>query len=172
MNQHIEDFYNHYHTKVKSSPNLYQSKSAVDVILPGSLLHYANAAAGHTGFGSGARARGIRRETNNPTIYIQYIFSSPSNLEKFLEESEKDAEEYVSGVRRKHSSNDNLVKQIRRVSDKEAKEAVKNAMDQYGKLTLPKIGKIVKALLRLKAIDQATLQLEADELVKAGAATS
>ena len=103
MDQRIVDFYNHYHTRRVSRPELYVSgKESINVILPNNLLEYANAAAGHSGFGAGARARGIRRQTNNSAKALAEIFASPDNLLKFLNTSEMNAEAYVEGIRTKH----------------------------------------------------------------------
>jgi hypothetical protein len=103
MDQRIVDFYNHYHTRKVSRPELYVSgRDSINVILPNNLLEYANAAAGHSGFGAGARARGIRRQVNNSTKALAEIFASPENLLKFLNTSEMNAEAYVEGIRAKH----------------------------------------------------------------------
>ena len=105
MNPAIVDFYNDFHRKVQSRPGLYISGNhSLDVILPNDLIDYANAASGHSGFGSGARARGIRRETSNPEKLRAEIFSSPEALERFLESSEKNADAYIATVRARHLS--------------------------------------------------------------------
>ena len=99
----IESFRQHYLTKKLKSPDLYRSGDhAVDVILPNDLLEYANAASGHSGFGSGARARGIRRECRNATQFLSEIFASTDSLVKFLNSSEKNAEAYIATVRERH----------------------------------------------------------------------
>ena len=78
MDQRVIDFYNRYQTRKQSYPSLYESgKESINVILPNNLLEYANAAAGHSGFGAGARARGIRRQVNNSAVALSQIFSSP-----------------------------------------------------------------------------------------------
>lgn len=100
----VESFHRHYQAKVLKSPDLYRSGDhAVDVILPNDLLEYANAASGHSGFGSGARARGIRRECRNSTAFLAEIFASPESLARFLESSEKNAEAYIETVRARHA---------------------------------------------------------------------
>lgn len=105
MDQRIVDFYNRYHTRRLTYPGLYLSgPDSINVILPNNLLEYANAAAGHSGFGAGARARGIRRQVANAATALAKIFASPDNLLAFLESSEKNAEAYVEGVRAKHLS--------------------------------------------------------------------
>ncbi len=121
--QRVEAFLNHYQSKVQSHPNLYvSSNNQINVILPSSLLEYANAAAGHTGFGSGARARGIRQQVVNSLEAIQDIFASTENLATFLESSECNAEAYVRSVRMRHlgviESNPLLVKTDNRSADK------------------------------------------------------
>jgi hypothetical protein len=100
----VTDFFNHYHKKSISSPNLYvaHGNDAVNVILPNNLLEFANAAAGHSGFGSGARARGIRRSYVNAKSEIETIFSTVNTLADFLLSSECNAEEYVETVRMRH----------------------------------------------------------------------
>ena len=103
MDQRVIDFYNRYQTRKQSYPSLYESgKDSINVILPNSLLEFANAAAGHSGFGAGARARGIRRQVANAASALAKIFASPENLLIFLEGSEKNADAYVTGVRAKH----------------------------------------------------------------------
>ena len=99
----VAAFQRHYQQKVVKSPDLYRSGDhAVDVILPNDLLEYANAASGHSGFGSGARARGIRRECRNSSSFLAEIFASPESLARFLESSEKNAEAYIQTVRERH----------------------------------------------------------------------
>lgn len=101
----IAAFHRHYHSKVVKSPDLYRSGDhAVDVILPNDLLEYANAASGHSGFGSGARARGIRRECRNSTAFLAEIFATPESLARFLDASEKNAEAYIETVRARHAA--------------------------------------------------------------------
>lgn len=105
IDKRIVDFYERYNLRKQSYPSLYESgKDSINVILPNNLLEYANAAAGHSGFGAGARARGIRRQVRNSAVALSQIFSSPENLQLFLESSEKNAEAYVEGVRSKHLS--------------------------------------------------------------------
>lgn len=98
----VIDFFNHYHEFSKVRPDLYASADSVNVILPNDLLEYANAAAGHSGFGAGARARGIRKQVANGHRAVKDIFESPETLVDFLESSEKNAEAYVEGIRAKH----------------------------------------------------------------------
>ena len=100
--QRVTDFFNHYHSKRLTHPNLYISGNSINVILPNNLLEYANAAAGHSGFGAGARARGIRRSVDNPVQALAQIFESTQTLAAFLESSECNADEYVETVRRRH----------------------------------------------------------------------
>lgn len=109
MDQRIVDFYNHYHTRRVSRPELYVSgKESINVILPNNLLEYANAAAGHSGFGAGARARGIRRQTNNSAKALAEIFASPDNLLKFLNTSEMNAEAYVESYKQKYAQKNGI----------------------------------------------------------------
>jgi hypothetical protein len=100
--QKVIDFYNRYHAKKITNPNLYVSGNAVNVILPNNLLEFANAAAGHSGFGAGARARGIRHTCYNAQKEIEAIFDTPETLADFLLSSECNADEYVETVRARH----------------------------------------------------------------------
>ena len=102
--QKVVDFFNHYHSKKITSPNLYvaSGNDAVNVILPNNLLEFANAAAGHSGFGAGARARGIRRMCSNAKTEIAAIFETVDTLADFLLSSECNADEYVETVRMRH----------------------------------------------------------------------
>jgi len=95
----VTEFWENYKTKSATNPNLYISGNSLNVILPNNLLEYANAAAGHSGFGAGARARGIRRSVDNAQQAIKDIFETPQSLAKFLESSEKNADAYVEGIR-------------------------------------------------------------------------
>lgn len=100
----VTNFFNHYHTKKVSNQNLYvaSSNDAVNVILPNNLLEFANAAAGHSGFGAGARARGIRRMCSDAKAEIASIFATVDTLADFLLSSECNADEYVETVRIRH----------------------------------------------------------------------
>lgn len=102
--QKVTDFFNHYHSKKITNPNLYvaSGNDAVNVILPNNLLEFANAAAGHSGFGAGARARGIRRMCSNAKKEIASIFETIDTLADFLLSSECNADEYVETVRMRH----------------------------------------------------------------------
>jgi hypothetical protein len=103
--QNVTDFYNDFHRKVKTRPNLYANHETIlNVVLPASLLDYANAAAGHSGFSSEARAVGIRMNTNNALAKRDEIFSSVESLTKFILESECDAADYIKQVRARHAS--------------------------------------------------------------------
>lgn len=100
----VTNFFNHYHAKRISNPNLYVGlgNDAVNVILPNTLLEFANAAAGHSGFGAGARARGIRRMCSDAKKEIATIFETVDTLADFLLSSECNADEYVETVRMRH----------------------------------------------------------------------
>lgn len=102
--QKVTDFYNHYHSKKITNPNLYvaSGNDTVNVILPNNLLEFANAAAGHSGFGAGARARGIRRMCSDAKKEIVSIFETVDTLADFLLSSECNADEYVETVRKRH----------------------------------------------------------------------
>lgn len=99
----VEKFYNHYHTKKLSSPELYRNNDTmITVVLPQELIAYSNASAGHSGFGAGARAVGIRRSVSNSTKALAQIFESVESLAKFIGESECDGPAYVETVRQRH----------------------------------------------------------------------
>jgi hypothetical protein len=98
----VAAFRQHYLRKSAKNPDLYRSgPRAVDVILPNDLLEYANAASGHSGFGAGARARGIRRECRDSAEFLREIFSSDQRLTEFLLSSEQNAEAYINEVRQR-----------------------------------------------------------------------
>ena len=114
----VEDFYNKYHKKVKSNPRLYVSKEDwLNVTLPAGLLEYANSAAGHSGFGSGARAVGIRKKVVNSVEKRDEVFGSIESLENFILSSECNAAEYVESVRKRHLSGISKKKLIEIITD-------------------------------------------------------
>ena len=105
FDNNVTTFFNDFHRKVKTRPNLYANhETTLNVVLPTSLLEYANAAAGHSGFSSEARAVGIRMNTNNALAKRDEIFSSVESLTKFILESECDAAEYIKSVQARHAS--------------------------------------------------------------------
>ena len=88
----LESFYNHYHSKVVSKPNLYHNgNDIITLVLPVELLDYANSASGHSGHKTGARPVGIRVVVKDSTQSIKDIFSSIESLEQFILSSECDA---------------------------------------------------------------------------------
>jgi hypothetical protein len=101
----VREFYDHYHaTKIKR-PNLYRTTDdMITVVLPADLLEYSNAAAGHSGFGSGARPVGIRRAVHNSSTALEEIFESVNSLENFILSSEADGLEHVQRVRQAHAT--------------------------------------------------------------------
>lgn len=102
----IKQFFDHYHAKKVTHPDLYRNNDTmVTVVLPASLLDYSNASAGHSGFGSGARAVGIRRSVPDATKALAEIFESVESLTKFIESSECDGPAYVESVRQRHLAN-------------------------------------------------------------------
>lgn len=101
----VVKFYNHYHNKVKTHPNLYRSgNNQIQIALPGDLLEWCNAASGHTGYGSGARPYGIRRTVDNSETALAEIFSSPESLADFIKSSECDGVAYVNEIRKRHEA--------------------------------------------------------------------
>jgi hypothetical protein len=105
FDNNVTTFFNDFHRKVTTRPNLYASHpTMMTVFLPESLLEYANAAAGHSGFGSGARAGGIRRKVSDSRTARDEIFSSVESLTAFLLSSECDAADYIKSVKARHAS--------------------------------------------------------------------
>ena len=101
---YVQDFYRHYHESVVKRPDLYKNgDTMITVVLPSTLLEYSNAAAGHSGFGSGARAVGIRRQVRDSSKALADIFESVESLTKFIETSECDGPAYVEQVRLRHA---------------------------------------------------------------------
>jgi hypothetical protein len=102
--QAVKDFFEHYHRSITKNPDLYRNGGdMITVVLPKELLDYSNAAAGHSGFGSGARPVGIRRKVRNAERELAEIFQSVANLQKFIESSERDGPAYVEEVQRRHA---------------------------------------------------------------------
>ena len=105
----VTEFHKHYHKKILSRPELYQSNSeSIDVILPNSLIEWANASSGHSGFGAGARARGIRRNVNNSSKALKEIFKTPESLAKFIMSSECDGVAYVESYKQKYAQKNGI----------------------------------------------------------------
>lgn len=153
MRDLVESFYNDYHAKVQSRPDLYVSaQDVLTVTLPSTLLEYANASAGHSGFGSGARPVGIRRSVTNARQARDDIFSSVEALEKFILSSECNAEEYMNSVRERHfklagvQTDDRLVASNRIV-----------VADKHGKNIFIKLGEIFNREQVQTAIDKLTI---------------
>jgi len=113
----VQALFNHYHAKKVASPNLYVAANnvQVNVVLPKNLLEYANAAAGHSGFGAGARAVGIRKSCADAKSTIADIFATQDSLVDFLNSSERNAEVYVAGIRAKHLGMSNKKSKYRTV---------------------------------------------------------
>jgi hypothetical protein len=100
----VVSFFNHYVEASKKRPTLYTASKSVVVTLPGDLLDYANAAAGHSGFGAGARPVGIRKTFDNSATAIKKIFESTESLARFINSSECNAHEYIETVKAKHNA--------------------------------------------------------------------
>ena len=87
----VAEFRSHYLKAVAKNPSLYvNSNSMYTIVLPTELLEFAEAGAGHSGFGAGARPIGIRRHSDNAAKEVANIFSSDESLYKFIMASEKD----------------------------------------------------------------------------------
>lgn len=103
-NPYVIQLFNTYHERIKTRPHLFNNGNMITVGLPAELLDYANAAAGHSGFGSGARPVGIRVTVDDSTKALKDIFSSCDSLVKFINASECNAAEYIQRVRERYSS--------------------------------------------------------------------
>lgn len=89
--QAVTEFRKSYIRRAAAKPSLYiNGPMTVTVGLPAELLEYANAAAGHSGYGSGARPCGIRKTVANPKQFLSQIFQSDESFISFLMTSEKD----------------------------------------------------------------------------------
>ena len=145
FNNLVEQFYNDFHVKVKSYPYLYASQEDyLNVVLPKGLLDYANAAAGHSGFGSGARAVGIRVKVVNSLRKRDEIFESSESLEKFILSSECNAAEYIESVRKRHLSGVSKKKLVEIVTDDrliDAKGSRTTMSRKYGSDVFLKLGR-------------------------------
>lgn len=95
--------YNHYHDLIRTKPSLYNSgPNSITVVLPKDLLGFSNAAAGHSGFGAGARAVGIRRTVSDSAKALAEIFSDVDSLRDFILASECDGPAHVERIRKEH----------------------------------------------------------------------
>lgn len=89
--QAVTEFRNSYIRRAAAKPSLYiNGPMTVTVGLPAELLEYANAAAGHSGYGTGARPCGIRKTVANPKQFLSQIFESDESFIAFLLTSERD----------------------------------------------------------------------------------
>ena len=89
--QAVTEFRKSYARRAAAKPSLYiNGPMTVTVGLPAELLEYANAAAGHSGYGSGARPCGIRKTVANPKQLLSQIFESDESLIAFLMTRETD----------------------------------------------------------------------------------
>ena len=88
----VNDFYNDYHRKVKSNPDLYvKNANHLTVCLPESLKDYCNAAAGRSSDQAGATPNGIRIATDNPLALRDAVMSTTDTVEAFIRNSACDA---------------------------------------------------------------------------------
>jgi len=118
----VISFFNAYHDKVKTRPRLYKSQTKiVTITLPTDLIDFSNAAAGHSGFGAGARPVGIRKTVDNAEIFVSRVFSTVDHLADFLNSSECDGIEYVEGIKTRHQGK--ITKSISLIDVRPAKEA-------------------------------------------------
>lgn len=84
MNE-VSKFRKHYEEAVLKRPSLYTAgKTGINIVLPNGLLNYAEAAAGHSGYGAGARPVGIRRDVKDARAELARIFSSDEELARFI----------------------------------------------------------------------------------------
>jgi hypothetical protein len=101
---HVVELFNSYHERVKTRPNLFNNGNMITVGLTPELLDYANAAAGHSGLGNGARPVGIRVTVGDATKALKDIFSSCESLAKFINSSECNAAEYIARIHERHAA--------------------------------------------------------------------
>lgn len=123
----VISFFNKYHESILTNPKLYQSKgNVVAIALPSNLIEYANAASGHTGYGSGARSYGIFKPSSNVASDIANIFHSVESLTNFINSSECDAHDYIIAVRNRPVKSSNILKGIQSVyfNTKERKDVM------------------------------------------------
>lgn len=135
----VVSYYNHYHDKVKSNPKLYAWEDGVTLTLPQDMLEFSNSAAGHSGFSSGARPVGIRRNTRkhyNKSGYevVKEIFSTPDSLYEFIMTSECDGPAYCEKVRKAN----NIAETQLKIED--IREAANSTLRAEKGAYLPKIG--------------------------------
>lgn len=134
----VEEFYNTYHTKVQARPDLFVNDPYVlTVTLPDYLLDFANASAGHSGFGSGARAVGIRKSTTGSRKARDDAFSSVEALAKFIQSSECNAAEYILRVKERHLKKSGVQTDDRIVADHKGV-----ITDKYGKQIFIQLSKV------------------------------
>lgn len=99
----VISFFDRYHAKVKTRPNLYTNKrdgnKGILVPLPRDLIDYAERTAGHHGFGQSAMPVGICRKVSDSKQALNDIFSSTNSLAKFINSSACDADVYIQEIR-------------------------------------------------------------------------
>lgn len=137
----VTTFFNDYHTAVVSKSDLYvNSNDQFTIVLPQELLEFAEAGAGHSGFGAGARPVGIRRTSVNAKNEVTSIFSSVESLAKFILTSKKNADNDALSAR-KNNVTTTVVKmnntEARKVFwDKADKAKYDEMTNKYGKKTV------------------------------------
>ena len=87
----VSDFFNDYHIKVKSVPDLYaKTPNQLTVCLPLPLKEFCNAAAGRSSDEAGAEPNGIRITVSDPVKIRNDIFASEPSLRAFILSSDRD----------------------------------------------------------------------------------
>ena len=149
----VEEFYNTYHAKVQARPDLFVNDPYVlTVTLPDYLLDFANASAGHSGFGSGARAVGIRKTTSDSRKARDEAFSSIEALAKFIQSSECNAAEYILRVKERHFKKAGVQTDDRLVATN--KDVV---ADKHGKQIFIQLSKVFGRDVVQRSIDTLTV---------------
>ena len=87
----VTEFFNDYHIKVKSVPDLYaKTPNQLTVCLPLPLKEFCNAAAGRASDAAGAEPNGIRITVSDPVKIRNDIFASEPSLRAFILSSDRD----------------------------------------------------------------------------------
>jgi len=134
----VTTFFNDYHTAVASKSDLYvNSNDQFTIVLPQELLEFAEAGAGHSGFGTGARPVGIRRTSVNAKNEVTVIFSTVETLAKFILTSKKNADNDALSARK-----NNVTTTVVKMNNTEARKVFWDKADKakYDEMTV-KYGK-------------------------------
>jgi hypothetical protein len=137
----VTRLYAHYHQTILSKPSLYNSgPQSITVVLPKALLEFSNAAAGHSGFGAGARPVGIRKSVRDSNTALAELFQSPDSLREFILSSECDGPAHVEIIRQRHMADTTKIKVDPKTSEvfwkKYGKDMMQSLITQFGRSTV------------------------------------